>query len=92
MSDPRAKYCFYTNPPMSAEEKHESQNRMYPDMAVLADRCIVLAEEKRLLDTAERQGCSVEVRNILAARVHLVETDIREIIATGRIPRDGSHS
>jgi hypothetical protein len=59
----------------------------YPDMAVLADKRIVLAEEKRLLDTAERQGGSVEVKNILAARVHLVETDIREIIATGRVPR-----
>jgi hypothetical protein len=86
MSDPRAKFCFYSNPPMSAEERHE-QNRIYPDMAVLADKRIVLAEEKRLLDTAQRHGGSVEARNILAAKVHLIETDIREILAMGRIPR-----
>jgi hypothetical protein len=61
MSDPRAKFSFYSNPLMSAEERRESQNPVYPDMAVLADKRVVLAEEKSLVDTAER---SVEVRNI----------------------------
>jgi hypothetical protein len=62
MSDPRAKFS-HRNPPMRDEERREWQGRIYPDTAVLADKRVVLAEEKSLLDTAERQGGSVEMRN-----------------------------
>jgi hypothetical protein len=59
----------------------------YPDIALLADKRVVLAEEQRLLATAERDGGSVEVMDILRARVRLVESDIAEVLSTGRIPR-----